>query len=59
MLAKAAVHHCNDTGPGGLTGHNSTNGDNMSKRLKKFGASIGHSGENIAYGKEKGLEIVI
>jgi uncharacterized protein YkwD len=49
-LMEAAKFHCNDTGPKGLTGHNSSDGTSMGGRLQKFGQFTGHSGENISYG---------
>jgi uncharacterized protein YkwD len=58
-LMEPAKFHCNDTGPKGLTGHNSSDGTSMGGRLGKFGQFMGHCGENISYGQETALEVVI
>lgn len=48
-----------DQGPKGSTGHDSSNGDDMSKRVLKFCKPTGTYGENIHYGKSNGMEIVL
>lgn len=58
-LALAARDHVVDTGPSGLTGHDGTNGSTMSSRISKYGQTQGWSGENISYGQDSGLEVVL
>ena len=36
-MSEACKYHCNDTGPKGKTGHNSSDGMGMSDRINKFG----------------------
>lgn len=58
-LHKAATYHCQDTGPQGITGHNSTNGDDMSSRLARFGQYGGTCGENCSYGEGDAIQCVM
>jgi len=59
LIATASTYHTNDTGPKGLTGHDSSNGTNMSDRLKRYGKMVSTCGENISYGCSTGKEVVI
>lgn len=54
-----AKFHCNDTGPKGTTGHNSSDGTSMGGRLGRFGQFSGHCGENISYGQATPLAVII
>lgn len=58
-LAKAARFHCEDTGPDGRIGHNSSDGTRMSDRLKRYVKDRMALGENIDYGNSSAEEIVI
>ena len=58
-LAKAARFHCEDTGPSGLVGHNSTDGTSMSARLKRYVKDRMRWGENIDYGNSNAEDIVV
>jgi len=58
LLHEAAKSHCDDTGPKGMTGHDSSNGDDMSRRVERFGDWGGTIGENCSYGNGDALKMV-
>ncbi len=60
-LYKLALDHVNKQGPTTLTGHESPNGDNFSKRIKNIvkNSKIMGFGENIFYGDNEARDIVI
>lgn len=60
-LAEVARAHVDDTGPSGLIGHNASNGDDFSARVAGVmkAANIRASGENIAYGLDRGQEVLV
>lgn len=58
-LAKAARFHCEDCGPDGLTGHNSSDGTSMGKRVSRFVKDRMSLGENISYGSSIAEDIVL
>lgn len=57
-LAIVAKAHVDDTGPLGLVGHTSSDGKSLKERLGFFG-SASYYGENISYGVDNALEILI
>lgn len=59
LLHDAARSHCEDTGPKGMTGHDSSNGDDMGTRVERFGEWGGTIGENCSYGKGDALKMVM
>ena len=58
-LYLAARDHAKDMGENGKEGHISTNGDDLGKRIEKYGKVEITCGENCAYGYEDGLTNVI
>jgi len=58
-MSLACRDHCEDTGPKGMTGHDSSDGSSFSDRLKKYGLTSGMSGENISYGGTNGRAVVM
>ena len=58
-LANAARFHCADTGPSGLTGHDSSDGTSMTDRLMRFVKDRMNWGENIHYGNSNAEDIVV
>ncbi len=58
-LAKAARFHCEDTGPSGLIGHNSSDGTSMNNRLRGYVKDRKVLGENIDYGNSCAEDIVV
>jgi len=58
LLTKSSVYHAKDMGKTGKTGHNSSNGTNFQKRLKKIAGIEYNISENCDYGFDKGLDIV-
>ncbi|OMJ80061.1 hypothetical protein SteCoe_19751 [Stentor coeruleus] len=58
-LAKAAQDHIDDLGPKGLTGHDSSNGQDAAARIEKYGQWSGQLGENVDYGNCEGEDIVV
>jgi hypothetical protein len=58
-LSEASEYHAKDMGKTGKIGHNSTNGDNMEKRLVKFMKNFTFMAENCSYGPNEGLDIVM
>ena len=57
-LSKVARFHCEDTGPSGLVGHDSSDGTSMSDRLMRFVKDRKTWGENIDYGNSIAEDIV-
>jgi uncharacterized protein YkwD len=55
----AAFDHCADMGPSGATGHTGTDGSAMSDRISRYGTWATTAGENISYGNDDALEIVM
>lgn len=58
-LTKAARFHCEDTGPTGLTGHNSSDGTRMGIRVRRYMKEKVALAENISYGSSKAEDIVL
>ncbi|MEN8249477.1 MAG: CAP domain-containing protein [Bacteroidota bacterium] len=57
-LSKAARYHAKDMGEKGKTGHISTNGIGMSKRLSKYVKGWNRLAENCSYGYDGAADIV-
>jgi hypothetical protein len=57
-LCKVSLYHAKDMGKSGNTGHNSSNGNSVSKRMLKFLGTEYYLSENCDYGFDKGLDIV-
>lgn len=55
----AAYDHCADTGPTGTTGHTGTDDSTASDRINRYGAWANTAGENISYGSNDPIEIVM
>lgn len=58
-LAKAARFHCEDTGPAGLVGHDSSDGTDTIDRLRRYVKDRRTMGENIDYGNSIAEDIVV
>ena len=59
-MAMAARDHTVDTGGKGLmTGHEGSDGSDTSDRLERYGHWTGGIAENISYGKEFGINVVL
>ena len=57
-LYKAARYHAKDAGKNGLVGHDSSNGNSMSKRLPKHVQGWSRLAENCSYGYDAAINIV-
>lgn len=55
----AAKSHADDQGPSGQTGHNGTRGSTMTSRIEAQGEWDRTIGENISYGYDQALDIVL
>ena len=58
-LYKAALYHCQDTGPRGMTGHESSDRTDTFERIEKFGQWQSTAGENCSYGSEDAMGVVL
>jgi uncharacterized protein YkwD len=59
-LSLACRDHCKDHGPKGKIGHNGSDGSQFYQRCARYGKfGAGTSGENISYGSDSGLSIVL
>lgn len=58
-LALAAHDHCADHGKQGLTGHRGTDGSSPWARIARYGVAYNNQGENIVYGQNTAIEIVM
>ena len=58
-IAKACQLFVEDVGPKGVTGHDSSNGDNFWKRISDQGTINGSAAENLAYGSLNGKDSLI
>jgi len=58
-LSLAAEDHCKQMGPGGLTGHDGTDGSKPWDRMERYGDWGGTVGENIAYGDSNGKDYMV
>lgn len=58
-LHDAALYHCQDTGPRGIVGHNSSNGAYFTDRLRRYCNKNGAWSESISYGQNSAQSIVI
>ena len=58
-IAKAAMDHANDIGPKGQTSHDGSDGNSLSDRLKRYGAPVSSYGENLSFGQDKALDVVV
>ena len=57
-LYLAALDHCKDCGPKGITGHDGSDGSTPTSRIKRYDPNADYWGENIDYGSYTGMEIV-
>ena len=58
-LWKASRDHVMDHGPKSMTGHGGSDGSTPKQRVERYCNVLVTSGENIAYGKDNGFEILI
>ncbi|MFN8674005.1 MAG: CAP domain-containing protein [Candidatus Sericytochromatia bacterium] len=58
-IRKASLDHVNDTGPKGLTQHEGSNKSTPWERLEKYGEWSGEISENISFGTDDGIRVVI
>ena len=58
-MAMACADHVEDTGPQGVTGHTGTDGSAFNERLDRYGQWGSSAAENISYGQNTGLEVVL
>ena len=58
-LSNAATDHVKDTGPRGGIGHKGIDRSTTGTRVSRYGKWSGYIAENISYGPERALEIVI
>ena len=60
-MAQASQYHCDDKGPQGTKGHESSDGTRMSSkdRLMRFGSIGGFCGENISYGQTDSMAVIL
>lgn len=57
-LSLAATDHCEDQGPKGNWGHDSSDGSSVADRVKRYNSDLTYIGENISYGESKGFDII-
>lgn len=57
-LDRSAADHVADQGPGGLTGHNGTDGSDAPSRARRYGEYM-IIGENISFGEPTARDVVI
>ena len=58
-MAMACTDHVYDTGPLGLTGHTGSDGSKFTDRLNRYGQWGLSAAENISYGQQTGLDVVM
>lgn len=58
-LSSAAQYHAEEQSKTGRTGHGSADGTDSFQRIERFGAFLGSVGENISYGSETAVQIVL
>jgi len=58
-LSLAAQDHCNDQGPKGAVGHDSSDGREFTDRINKYGKWGGRAGENLAYSSSSGDGMIV
>ena len=55
----ASYDHCVNMGTSGATGHTGQDGSDMTERMSRHGRASGSWAENIAYGNNDAIEIVM
>ena len=58
-MARACEDHVNDTGAQGLTGHSGTDGSSPYERMDRYGSWGRSAAENISYGSNSGIDVVM
>ena len=58
-MALAAKDHTQDTGSKGLTGHEGSDKSLTGERLERYGRWSGGNAENVSYGKDYGINVVM
>ena len=58
-MALAAKDHTQDTGSKGLMGHEGSDKSQTSDRLERHGRWSGGNAENVSYGKDFGINVVM
>ena len=58
-LAEASRFHTSDIGPRGLNTHSSSDGTDMGSRLDRFGMHEGGAGENLSFGYDTAMGIMV
>ena len=58
-LAKSAIEHVDDIGPKGLLLYQSSDGTEPEDRITKYGDYIGQLGENIDFGPNDAIGIIV
>lgn len=58
-LSRAAADHVKDSGPAGTIGHTGADGSTLGERIERYGRWMIRAGENIAYGEQSPLYIVM
>lgn len=58
-LSRAARDHVADSGPRGIIGHQGSDGSNPPQRISRYGRWSGKAAENVAYGPDTALEILL
>ncbi len=58
-ISKACQDHIKDIGPKGMTGHEGSDGKNISERIEKYGEWDGEIAENLDFGFKKAENIIM
>ena len=58
-INKACQDHIKDIGPKGMTGHEGSDGKNISERIEKYGECDGEIAENLDFGFKKAENIIM
>ncbi len=58
-LVRAARDHSHDSGPTGRVGHQGSDGSWPEERVRRYGKWVATTGENISYGWDDGLMVVL
>ena len=58
-ISKACQDHIKDIGPKGMTGHEGSDGKNISERIEKYGEWDGDIAENLDFGFKKAENIIM